>query len=190
MDSFADSDESKAREAQLVSERHDLRNQIAKLLAESEDLRLENLTLERSSCSAAVEAEQKVSQLTASHLKAQHEAALLRERIKIMHDEMDQLRQSNVRLVREVRDYYLNSGRLKNRLEAANAAMYRDVEILEEYFHAVHATLDAQISVCCKQIDVIQASCDQHIGAIEQKMDGLKVGQVCKHLTLHILCII
>lgn len=173
--STAESNASKDRQARLVSECHELREKIMKLSKEADELRMENLALERKNRNAEVEAEQKLIHSSTAQLNAQHEAALLRERNHVMQDEMEQLRQSNARLVQEVRIYYQNSGRLRNRLETGNAEIYRDVEVIEQHIQAVHDNFESQIQACCAQVDVLQSECEQRIHSVDKEMDDVKV---------------
>lgn len=175
MDSNAESNESKERQARIVSECHELREKVMKLSTEADELRMENLALERCHRNAELEAEQKLGHASTSQLNAQHQAAMLQQRNHVMQDEMEQLRQCNARLVQEVQMYYQNSGRLRNRLETSNAEICRDVEVIEQHIQAVHENFESQIQACCAQVDFLQSEYDQRIRSINQEMDDVKV---------------
>lgn len=176
--SAAESTEFKEKQAALVSECQDLRKQVMKLSAELDESRSDNLAMERLHRNSVLEAEQRNGQLATSQLKAQHTTAVLQEKVRVMGEEMGQVRKSNARLVEEVHGYFTKSGRLASVLDKASASMSTDIKVFEQHLQNVQKCLEAQIDRCCTDIDAMQATCDRECHSVDLMLDGLM--QVCE----------
>lgn len=181
LDADADSTVSKEREAQLVNECESLQKQVARLIKEAEELRSENIPLEHQHHNSALEAGHKTSELATAKMQAQHEAAILQEKVRAMHDEMRQHKQSNDRLLKEVQDSYQQMGHLRMWLEEGNREVGQDIEVMEKHVHNVAISFETQIGGCYAQLDVLQADCQTQISSVQTSLEAVQVRDACAH---------